>query len=496
MQKKIRVANSLGVVLMLGVAIPFTILSLIHFPALILVPVLGIVISGGSILLNAAGSVYAGRVVISLLPITLGAAFQAGLTAAGEPPVLGIHLIELSFSVMVFLVFDLREKGYLIPLMIINVLIISGFDYINAWWEPAVDATVIREGYVGTVAILNSILFTFGSVFILVQQNLLSEKKTTQLLAEARENHQKMVDSEQELKGRVAQIKITQEEEKKRQWASEGLAQVSSMLRDNDDLQAMSDRLIAHIIQYVKANQGGLFVVDEEDGRKCIKLQACYAYERKKFLKKTIAIGEGLLGQAYLEKEYTYMTNFPEEYINITSGLGKKPPSALLIMPLMINDEVEGLLEIASFKAFEPYEIEFIQMLSENIAATLRNGKVNKQTKLLLAESQQQAEEMRAQEEEMRQNMEELQATQEQSDRLKTELEESQSKLQEKLAELVNAQQETEEVRKLEQQRAEEQLKARTDMLEKAVAEFKQTEQQLREEIKQKEAEINQLTTQ
>ncbi|MGB3587242.1 MAG: GAF domain-containing protein, partial [Tunicatimonas sp.] len=431
---------------------------------------------------------------ISILPIILAATYQVGLTATGETPILGIHLIELSFSIIVFLVFDLKEKSYLLPILIINALIIASYPYTVGWWEPTIDAAIIREGYIGILALCIGIFFTFANVFVLVQQNLLSENKTAQLLSEAQETNEKAKQSEQELKQSLKQLEHAQNEEKQRQWVSEGLAQTVGILREHNDMQHMGDRIIAHIVRYMQANQGGLFIVNKIDDKKCLSLLACYAYERKKFAEKTVAIGEGLIGQTYLEKKYVYLTNIPKNYINITSGLGKTTPGALLIMPLIINEEVEGVLELASFREFQPYEIDFIQTLSENIAATLRNGRVSAQTKVLLEESQQQAEEMQAQEEEMRQNMEELQATQEQSERFKTELEESQSILKEKLLQLEAAQLKAEEVSRIEKQRADEQIQARTKMMEKAMTKFKQREQELNERIQEQDKEIEELS--
>ena len=137
-------------------------------------------------------------------------------------------------------------------------------------------------------------------------------------------------------------------------------------------------------------------------------MKSCYAWDKKKFLNHKIYKGEGLAGQAWQEGDIVYLTEVPQNYIKITSGLGDANPTSVLIVPLKVNDQIFGVVEIASFNLFQDFEMEFVQKIAESIASTISSVKVNARTQLLLEESQEMTEQMRAQEEEMRQNMEEL----------------------------------------------------------------------------------------
>ncbi len=204
-----------------------------------------------------------------------------------------------------------------------------------------------------------------------------------------------------------------QEEDERRNWVSVGLARFAELLRSNNDhIENFCHAIISNLVKYIGANQGGIFILNDTT-HPVLELKACYAYERRKYLQKEIEPGEGLVGTCFLERQSIYMTDIPKDYIHITSGLGDETPRALLIVPLVMNDEVYGVIEIAAFKAFEPHVKEFIDKLAESVASTVSSVKTTIRTQRLLEQSKLQTEELVNQEEELRQNMEEMQATQE-----------------------------------------------------------------------------------
>ncbi len=210
-----------------------------------------------------------------------------------------------------------------------------------------------------------------------------------------------------------------------RNWIVTGVAEIGEILRNNDNLESLGDEIVAYICNRISGVQGAFYSVNDENPDNIfIEMKASYAYKRKKYLKAEFKFAEGLIGQAAIEKDIILRTEVPDDYVKITSGiLGEQKPSCLLIVPLITNETVYGVVEFSGLQKFTSGEVQFVEEVSEIIARTIFNLKVNERTRKLLEESQRMSSELQVQQEELRQNAVEMEATQEELKRTNQQLE-------------------------------------------------------------------------
>ncbi len=214
-----------------------------------------------------------------------------------------------------------------------------------------------------------------------------------------------------------------QQSSDQRRWSNEGIAKFGEILRIyNNEINILAEHVIQELVNYLDASAGGFFLVDDSEADAEIVLIASFAFDRKKYIQKQFSFGEGLVGTCAIEQDKIFLTEIPDNYLNISSGLGECKPRSLLIIPLKLELETLGVIEIASVNVLKEHEITFVEKLAESIASAVATVKMNMRTAQLLEQSQKQAREMAKQEEIMRQNMEELQTTQEKSARRESEI--------------------------------------------------------------------------
>jgi hypothetical protein len=114
--------------------------------------------------------------------------------------------------------------------------------------------------------------------------------------------------------------------------------------------------------------------LQEVDNEQYLELIACYAFDKKKFVEKRIELGEGLIGQAFVEGNSVFLKEVPKGYTHITSGLGEATPGNILIVPMQYNEKSEGVVEIAGFIEWQEYHRNFIDKATEYMAAALSSS--------------------------------------------------------------------------------------------------------------------------
>ncbi len=200
------------------------------------------------------------------------------------------------------------------------------------------------------------------------------------------------------------------QEEAQRQKTNEGLTLFAEILRrHSDNIQDLADSVISSLVNFTEANQGALFFLNDEDPENIFyELIGAYAYNRKKYLSKEIKPGEGLVGAAALEKYTVYLTEVPDDYIEIESGTGKANPRSVLIVPLKIEDRVLGVIELASFNEFKKNDIETVEKIAESIAGSLSSAKINMQTAKLNEQLKERVELLQQTEKELENSLNEI----------------------------------------------------------------------------------------
>ncbi len=191
-------------------------------------------------------------------------------------------------------------------------------------------------------------------------------------------------------------------------WLKSNLAKFTQMLQGQKDLQTVAKRILSELAQVVTAHYGAFYILSTEDMPK-LKLFAAYAYKSDKNIPKEFAIGEGLVGQCAFEKERIILSNVPNDYVKISSGLGKAKPSNLIVLPVLFENNVKAVIELGSLETFSQTHLDFLSQLTESIGIVVNTIETNTRTEELLAQSQSLAGELKIQQEELRRTNDELQ---------------------------------------------------------------------------------------
>ena len=236
----------------------------------------------------------------------------------------------------------------------------------------------------------------------------------------------------------IANLKETTLRNQEQDWLKSNLAKFTQMLQGQKDLNTVTRRILSELAQVVNAQHGMFYILEQDENfnSSTLKLFAAYAYKDELNIKREFRLGEGLVGQCAMEKEKILLSNVPEGYVRIGSGLGEATPLNLIILPVLFEKEIKAVIELASFEAFNETHLDFLSQLTESIGIVLNTIETNSRTEHLLEQSTSLADELKRTNEELQDKAHLLVKQKEEVENKNKEVEEARKSLEEKAEQL------------------------------------------------------------
>ena len=195
------------------------------------------------------------------------------------------------------------------------------------------------------------------------------------------------------------------------EWLKSNLASIGSMMQGHRDLEVVAELIMEELAPLLGAQHGTFFLSEESGGETRLRLIAGYGLRADKDAPIQYRIGQSLIGQVAKTKRAIVVDEIPPGYIRISSGLGEAPPANLAVMPIKFEDQVMGVVELASFSKFTPIQIDFLEQLTETLGVSVNAIIANARTDTLLGQSQRLTVELQARSSELQSRSEELTLT-------------------------------------------------------------------------------------
>ena len=192
----------------------------------------------------------------------------------------------------------------------------------------------------------------------------------------------------------IRNLKETTQKNAQQDWLKTNLARFTRLLQGQRDLTAVATLILSELAPLVHAHHGVFYMMDSQDDDARLRMIASYGYRSSRRLPTSFLPGEGLVGQCALEKQRIWLTNVPHDYIQVTSGLGAAPPVNIVVLPILFEQQVKAVIEIASLDRFTETHLWFLDKLMESIGVVLNTIEANSRTESLLTQSQSLAQEL------------------------------------------------------------------------------------------------------
>ncbi|TDO21748.1 response regulator [Pedobacter duraquae] len=249
-------------------------------------------------------------------------------------------------------------------------------------------------------------------------------------------------ETEEQIRKTNENLALLSAENEEKNWLLSGATLVNQAMRGEQEVDELTTNIITQVCNYIDAPIGAIFLASK---RNTLVLSGGYAFTFNVLKPKQYQFGEGLVGQAALEKKSKLISSLPADYVKINSGLGDMLPKAVYLAPIIFESETIALLELGLMETPDTVTLTFIENITENIGVAINSAKARVQLRELFEQTQQQAEELESQQEELRTTNEELMFKSDQLQASEEELRVQQEELRQTNAELEEKAQQLEE---------------------------------------------------
>jgi PAS domain-containing protein len=418
--ERVKLANKICLVLAIT-NIGYIVLGLQTAKELIYFVLIAYVFIFASLISNYFKKINLGRFLLAVYP-TLVCGFGGAILGNASVQTPASYCLVLAGCIFPFIMFSFSEKKQVYISFFICASMVLGFHYLN----KAIEIDGIPYEKLNTLAsqmftlIMCLILIFFCLNFLLNAEKKIANDNLS-LMNDFNEKNNAFEKSEANLKSYIAQFKEAKIFEEQINWQNIGITKLAEVIRENNGKEEIFKNVLNFIARYTNALKGLLYIYSH--GKNVLLYGAGYGVPKEEGVNHNLHLGEGLAGQCLKEKDIIHLTEIPEDFVKIDSGLGDAIPKTVILLPIQNDNSIEGVLELAFFNELMPHEIELLKKVSEILSTVIFNEKNNRRSSKMMEQLHLSNNEIKAQEEELRQNLEELHATQEEMIRAQKETE-------------------------------------------------------------------------
>lgn len=393
LQNRIRIAN-ITCIIGAPISIVYFVFYALYFPPVLPAIITAFVVILSTFLFNYLRQHYIARFLLSVITPLFVSIIHGYAVVSGSPPMYPLMVFMFALTLLPWLMIDIREYLFLFLMVVLNFSILLNQQFFIDTFETDYPATLFEQDFFILFLIVSALLLAAMLLFILNYRTLLSEKENEKLVKDLSTQNEALAQQQAQLEQQLAAIQLQQEESKTRAWQSKEINLLNQILRSRLSEKEILQNYLSELIRAVKAQQGGIYTIQQEESTEevILTMRVAYATSIDKAKHSKFLLGEGLVGQCALDQKTIYLNDIPKGQFKIASGLGESTPNSAMFVPLLFQDNLEGVMEIVSLSAIEIFQKELLEQACSNLAAWLFNQNTVQYTQNLLNIAQSQAE--------------------------------------------------------------------------------------------------------